>query len=535
MTEKQVIAAKVVDLAKSLALADNHFLASAVGRLSVRPAALSRQLATNGHELLFDADLVCEAFLKSKAAPSREYLHSILHCVFLHPYVGAVERRRRDLACDAAVEWVICETLGIEPEGPYRRRTPLNELAKACGGKLTAEKAYRLLGSGQWDDELDELEALCAADDHSCWYETRTATTQKKGSSSEKGVDSSAGNERADSPGGQGGESESQATRGRQPEPGSSDAPKRQLKANGTSEQGREAAASGSDKAGARDAARGNAPAPKASAEATGRLSDPRAAVEEEGWRRVAKSLSVNLQTYSRTSKGRVLKDLVDGLEDASRRRVSYAEFLRQFAVSGEVLKVSADEFDYVYYTYGLNLYGNLPLIEPLEYREEKRVREFVIAIDTSGSTWGSIVCKFVRKTYEILKSTEALFERVNIRILQCDTEVCADDKIANLSELDSWSRHFSVQGGGGTDFRPVFWHVDKLVEEGEFENLGGLVYFTDGYGTYPDWVPSYKTAFVLHKVSAANAWLFDGHDPDENVPPWGITIRLEDDELQGR
>lgn len=30
--------------------------------------------------------------------------------------------------------------------------------------------------------------------------------------------------------------------------------------------------------------------------------------------------------------------------------------------------------------------YGNLPLIEPLEYKEVNRLEELVIAIDTSGS-----------------------------------------------------------------------------------------------------------------------------------------------------
>ena len=34
---------------------------------------------------------------------------------------------------------------------------------------------------------------------------------------------------------------------------------------------------------------------------------------------------------------------------------------------------------------YGMELYGNMPLVEPLEYKETDRVREFVIAIDTSG------------------------------------------------------------------------------------------------------------------------------------------------------
>ena len=50
------------------------------------------------------------------------------------------------------------------------------------------------------------------------------------------------------------------------------------------------------------------------------------------------------------------------------------------------MMKLNPDEFDYNFYTYGFALYENMPLIEPLEYREVKRIREFVIAIDTSGS-----------------------------------------------------------------------------------------------------------------------------------------------------
>ncbi len=40
-----------------------------------------------------------------------------------------------------------------------------------------------------------------------------------------------------------------------------------------------------------------------------------------------------------------------------------------------------------MFYTYGLSpLYGDMPLIEPLEYRDEKRIRDFCDATDTSSS-----------------------------------------------------------------------------------------------------------------------------------------------------
>ena len=52
-----------------------------------------------------------------------------------------------------------------------------------------------------------------------------------------------------------------------------------------------------------------------------------------------------------------------------------------------------------------------MPLIEPLEYKDVKRIREFVIAIDTSGSVMGEQEQAFLQKTYNILQSTESFFQ----------------------------------------------------------------------------------------------------------------------------
>ena len=73
----------------------------------------------------------------------------------------------------------------------------------------------------------------------------------------------------------------------------------------------------------------------------------------------------------------------------ASRSRRSYKDFLRRFAVWREEPHLDPDEFDLGYYTYGLRTYGKMPLIEPLESRESKKIRDFVIVLDTSESTAG--------------------------------------------------------------------------------------------------------------------------------------------------
>ena len=88
------------------------------------------------------------------------------------------------------------------------------------------------------------------------------------------------------------------------------------------------------------------------------------------------------------------------------------------------MLQLSEDEFDLIYYTYGLRTYGNIPLVEPLEYRDDKRIREFVIAIDTSGSVQGDIVQSFLQRTCDVLRQSSSFTERVEIYLIQCDAEV---------------------------------------------------------------------------------------------------------------
>ena len=164
-----------------------------------------------------------------------------------------------------------------------------------------------------------------------------------------------------------------------------------------------------------------------------------------------------------------------------------------------------------------------MPLIEPLEYKEVKAIKEFVIAIDTSGSTSGELVQKFVQKTYNILKSTESFFTKINLHIIQCDEDIQEDVKFTCQEDFDEYLKTMQIHGLGGTDFRPVFQYVDHLRKEKEFHNLKGLIYFTDGFGTFPEKKPDYHTAFVF----------VDDNYNNPDVPPWAIKLVLQEDEIQ--
>ena len=157
-----------------------------------------------------------------------------------------------------------------------------------------------------------------------------------------------------------------------------------------------------------------------------------------------------------------------------------------------------------------------------MEYKDKYLLREFVIAIDTSASCRGEVVQAFLQKTYNIMQASENFFRKVNVHILQCDSEVRQDVKITEQKEFDDFMAHGKLTGFGSTDFRPAFSYIEKLQKEQEFDDLKGLLYFTDGYGIYPEHMPDYDVAFVFLQE-------------DENVPkvpPWAIKIVLDEEEV---
>ena len=237
-------------------------------------------------------------------------------------------------------------------------------------------------------------------------------------------------------------------------------------------------------------------------------------------WRKISERIKADLKSFSKDKSN--AGSMEQNLKEATRERYDYTDFLRKFMVMGETVQVNDDEFDYIYYTYGLSAYGNMPLVEPLEYKDSNKIKDFVIALDTSASCRGEVVQAFLQKTYNIMQAGENFFSKINVHIIQCDSEVRQDTKITEPKEFDAFMEHGKLTGFGSTDFRPVFAYVEELREKQEFDNLKGLLYFTDGYGIYPEKMPDYDVAFVfLHE---------DDNAP--KVPPWAIKIVLDEEEL---
>jgi predicted metal-dependent peptidase len=131
------------------------------------------------------------------------------------------------------------------------------------------------------------------------------------------------------------------------------------------------------------------------------------------------------------------------------------------------------------------------------------RAGELVVALDISGSVGDEDLAQFVAELNAIKGALP-----VRVSLLACDAALAPDAPWC----FDPWQtielpRKF--QGGGGTDFWPVFAWVE---EQGLRPDA--LIYFTDADGQFPAAEPDYP---VL--------WLIKGNKP----VPWGRRVRLND------
>ncbi|MDD7199844.1 VWA-like domain-containing protein [Parafannyhessea umbonata] len=512
--EREDLARRVVDLARGLIVAENPFLASSFALLDLVPAHMDAAFSTDGRAVSFDVNQALAAFTATREAPTHDLMHVLVHCLMLHPFVGAtVDRAAWDLAADIVAEALAAEVVGPRDDDRGRHiEAALDLIESTLGARITTERLYHALRRGAFQNARADWQRLFLVDDHASWYPAQSQSPAQPGAAEKDADNASDGASQGSAPTGPQAGGSTQAADGDASQ-GAEPAETQSPDADGAS--GRTPQPAGS---GYRDGMSDGADGPNADA----RASRPDRRQAEEAWRREAKSIRVNLQTLSR-KRGSKLGRFVGELEVSTHEQVDYRDFLRQFAVQSEEMRLSDDEFDYVFYTYGLSLYGDMPLIEPLEYRDEKRIRDFVIVIDTSSSVTQDVVQQFVNTTFDVLTSESSFFQKVNVHIIQADQRVQSDAKITSLAELDRWRRNIKLFGFGGTDFRPAFTYVSDLLAAGEFDDLSGLIYFTDGWGIYPDRMPPYKTTFVFYD---------EDHRP-ELVPAWAMQITLHPGEFE--
>lgn len=414
------LARDVLTLARNTLLVNLRFLDAAASRFVPEPAE-TEMLSTDGQRLYYGAVNVLRSYRAEHAAPVRDYLHVVLHCVFCHMFRMDHERFELwDLACDIAVEHAIAG-LGLLAATTAREQKQLvvTERIRREIGIVTAEKVYRyLLREPHWLKEFEDLPALFAADDHSRWKDA-------------------------------------------QPE-------------------------------------------------------------DESFWRDISRRMQVDMETFGRRQGSKALA-MVQNLREVNRESGDYAGFLRKFASKGETMRTDPEEFDYIFYTYGITRYGNMPLIEPVEYKPVKSVKDFVIAVDLCGLISAGQARGFLRKTFEVF--CQNCRQEIRLHFLDCGGEQVWYHTVTTAEELESFlaplRSHYREEG----DLRPAFLWTEDMLHRQKFRNLKGLLALTDAPTRFAPNKPAYDAAVVFVNDNYST--------PD--VPPWAVRLVLQKDELDER
>lgn len=485
MSGQGALARRALEACRNQLFFENRFLEQALFRLKWEEGG-AVYFGSDGGCLYYSADYILKRYMQEPKQLMMDYLHTVMHCLYQHPFFVPQEQREYwDVAADIAVECILEEMSAEDiplfdtPQGQARRNTIKRIQDKI--NAMSAQKIFVFLLRNMPSDKdflaffgmsFAELCALFRRDEHRLWYadeSTEESSTQQGGM---------------------------------------------QSKENSTEQGEIQAKESSAEK----DDIQSKEYRIRTDDRGIGRSQKQ----IQQVWKGVAEQMLMDLQSFSRHTRGDLSGNMVKTLQKLTREKFDYSTFLLKFAARlEERMQTDMDEFDYVFYTYGLRLDKRMPLIEPLEYKDKYLLREFVIAIDTSGSCEGELVEKFLTKTYNILRQTESFTSKVNIHLIQCDAVIQEDVTIQSQQDLEEYIAHFTLKGFGGTDFRPVFEHIERMMESGAIQRLEGLLYFTDGYGIFPAKPPKYKTAFVFL-------------DQEENVkvPAWAMKVYIEEETL---
>lgn len=420
-------------------------------------------LGTDGVHLSFNPPLLCESFLENAEHLRRSYLHVHIHCLCFHMVQSSSMRQEKwDMACDLSAELMADLLLNQKTVSEkLLDLLPANEAEHICSMLrrrrfLDADTIAAILNL---TPKLTDFAKECAHDSHRGWFRSLYSPS-------------------AAAIGGEG-------------------------LCNGKSPSGH----------------RSLSPEQLEHLEAL-----------QKRWDKKLPKVRQAAGTGRKNGSGGTVS------EDADLKRrdsMDYHRFLSRFSIPGEEALLDMDAFDYIPYYYGLACYADeiaaygpaaspffakgIPFIEPLEYREVNRLDELAIAIDTSGSCSGKIVRRFLEETWNILSQKENFFAKMRLHLIQCDSMIQEHRIFTSIEEWEAALPDLKILGHGNTDFRPVFEHLEKLIQKKEIRRLRGLLYFTDGDGIFPPTAPPWDTAFVF----------LNDHTEKHEIPDWAIRLNL--------
>ena len=543
---------RILNLSKIELSLSMRYLSRALDKLSFQMDFNTRRIGTEGEIIHFHPEFVFQLYVESPQKLYRLYMHSLLHCLFRHMFkTEDKDTELWNLATDIHVEYVL-DSMDIpllyRPAYPFRENY-FQKLEKEVKS-LSAERIYAYLLEQNLDyTEKERLEQEFVKDDHSFWEklseeerpvdsEDVEGTEEAERSGDSEGKRNAEAAEDTESPKVENEQNspsnpkkeENQAEKEEEKEESSPNdltedrnSPSQSAK-DGDSQsdtvkdgEGREKEKNGAQGSGEskEPEKEGQSSKGKKSAGEDAESREKRRKALDKDWEDIGKRTEEEMKDEKEGEKSEKLSWF---LHLEHKRYTPFQDFLRKFSVDREELKTDPESFDFGYYYFGLSQYGNMPLIEENEYREKRKIPELVIAIDTSYSTKGEMVKRFLEEALAILADKEAFFTKCRVHIIECDDRIRKDLLVEDAEEMERYRERFEVSGGYGTDFRPVFHYIEDLQKTGELKELKALLYFTDGRGRYPKYAPSYTAAFIFPR----------GEDiDDENAPFWALKLYI--------
>lgn len=176
-------------------------------------------------------------------------------------------------------------------------------------------------------------------------------------------------------------------------------------------------------------------------------------------------------------------------VEEITQGKVDWRSVMRRF-----ITETSKDDYSY---TRVNRRFASLGIYLPGLYSES--MGKVVAGIDTSGSISNEMLMEFGS---EITAIVEQMMPSSLINIY-CDVAIAHIDEFERYDTLS-----FTMHGGGGTDFRPPFDHIEREGIEPKC-----MVYLTDGYGPFPEDPPPYPVLWLM---------------TTDVIPPWGEVVRID-------
>lgn len=136
----------------------------------------------------------------------------------------------------------------------------------------------------------------------------------------------------------------------------------------------------------------------------------------------------------------------------------------------------------------------------PVLREEQEKIRNIVIAVDTSGSITKEILMQFALEMEKLYKISE------NAYIITCDCEI---HQFIPMKKIKKFLKMMNFEGGGGTSHIPVFEFIrEKKIVPDVFIGL------TDLYSEFPERKPRFPVIWCVPEENHADA-------------PWGNLVEI--------